>query len=74
VLTIFLKSIMLNFYRFKIPLTTLLRPELKGYFFYDKFALRKNLSKIEVENKDWRTEFKKQVLPIFWIPQNMTYF
>jgi hypothetical protein len=65
---------MLNFSRFNKPLITLEKSAFKGYFFYDKLALRKNWSNIEVEASDWRIELRKQVFPIFGMPQNSPYF
>lgn len=70
----FLKSTMLNFYLSKRPFTTLERSKLKGCFFSEKLALRKNWSNIEVDTKDCKVEFMKHVFPTFGIPQNKTYF
>jgi len=65
---------MLKFYFVINPLVTLHKTDANGYFFSGKFALRKNLSNIDVDTKDCNVELIKQVLPMLYNPLKIDYF
>lgn len=65
---------MLNFYLSRSPRTICDNMKLKGYLPSKKLAFRKNWSKIEVDAKDCKVEFIKQVFPILDIPVKILSF